>query len=372
LIKSFNIKDEIAPLTSFRFLVALVIFLSHIGLFFDLKLNFWILDEFIANCSVFMTGFFVLSGYILSQIYSDRDFTIKQEVADFYIKRFARIYPVYLSATLFFFFILPQFNFTFTDWLRVLVNDLFLTQAFFPNVSDLGINCITWSISVEAFFYFCFPLLIVLFKNRPRTLLCLALLISFIVSINIIGDVHTNIDSVRRLALYYTNPLFRLSEFMVGISFNLLQKENYLVSIPKVLQSKLFIFSIIFILTILPLSGEMYSHMGSNFLILPLFGLFVYNFHKTKTGVFCNNRYLNLMGKVSYSFYLWQFIILIFGMYLMKTTSYSVLFLVIISFVANTFVSLLSYYYIEEPFRRFIVKLSKNDFFLYPKFVQKS
>ena len=175
MIRNNTIDNEIVSLTSFRFITAFMIFLSHAGLFLNLRFNIWYLDGFIQNSSIFMTGFFVLSGYILSQIYSDKDFRQNSEVVSFYIKRFARIYPVYAIVTIVFFILFPWGNFSYADWLRIFINDIFLTQGFFPNVSDLGINCITWSVSVEAFFYLCFPLIIVLFRHRPKLLMLLSL-----------------------------------------------------------------------------------------------------------------------------------------------------------------------------------------------------
>lgn len=350
------IKNEIAPLTGFRFITAFMIFLSHAALFLGLKFDFWGADTFLANSSVFMSGFFVLSGYILTQLYSDNDFTQKNEVWNFYIRRFARIYPVYFVATVVFFCLFPSFMFTPTDWVRIVINDLFLTQGFFPNASDLGINCVTWSISVEAFFYLCFPMLIILFRYHAMLLLFLAGIMSIIVSINIIGDVHTNLDSIHRLAVYYTNPIFRLSEFMIGISFNLLKKEGYLDELPFLLKSCVFVFCLIISLTLTPLAAEKYYHMAANFILVPLFGLLIVNFHNIKSGFLQNSIVLNFLGKISYSFYLWQFLVIISGIFMQKMTDFNTLALVVFLFFINVFLSSLSYVFLELPARRLLLK----------------
>lgn len=351
-----QIKNEIAPLTGFRFITAFMIFLSHAALFLGLKFDFWVADTFLANSSVFMSGFFVLSGYILTQLYAGTDFTQKKEVWNFYIRRFARIYPVYIFVTVVFFFLFPSFIFTPTDWVRIVINDLFLTQGFFPNVSDLGINCVTWSISVEAFFYLCFPLLITLFKSHARLLLFLAGIMSFVISVNIIGDVHTNLDSIHRLAVYYTNPVFRLSEFMIGISFNLLKNEGCLDSLPYLLNSCVFVFCLIISLALTPLASEKYSHMAANFILVPLFGVLIVNFHNIKSGFLQRSSVLNFLGKISYSFYLWQFLIIICGIFMQKTSGFNTLALVAFLFFINVILSCLSYVFLEVPARRILLK----------------
>jgi peptidoglycan/LPS O-acetylase OafA/YrhL len=50
-----------------------------------------------------MNGFFVLSGFIMAHVYAKADFSEKQQIFNFYIKRFAKIYPTYLVATVVYF-----------------------------------------------------------------------------------------------------------------------------------------------------------------------------------------------------------------------------------------------------------------------------
>ncbi|MEE3003758.1 MAG: acyltransferase [Pseudomonadota bacterium] len=351
-----HIQDEIGSLTAFRFITAFVIFLSHSSLFLGLKFGVFIVDEFLRNFSIFMTGFFVLSGYILSHLYSERDFTQKDEIRSFYLKRLARLYPVYAVTTFVFFCFFSPFDFTSFDWLRVFINDIFLTQGFFPNVSDLGINCITWSVSVEAFFYLLFPLIMVLFRTRPLFLLLISLLISLIISVNIVGDINTQQESMKKLAFYYASPLFRINEFMLGISFNLFVKKNKFNFIPKILQSIALVMFFILALAISPLSSEKYSHMGANLLLVPLFGLLIINFHHLKRGFFKDSICLRFLGKISYSFYLWQFIAIVLGLVLRKILDISPLCAVMIILPFNIVLSTFSYHFLEEPCRKLILK----------------
>jgi len=362
--KTSHMQDEIAPLTSFRFITAFMVFISHCGDFIGLKFGVPLLDALVSNSSAFITGFFVLSGYILTYVYSGRDFSSKEQLFKFYLKRFARIYPVYIFATFVFFFIFKPSNFTSFDWLRVIVNDVFLTQSFFLNMDDMGLNCITWSISVEAFFYLVFPLIMLFFVRRPKILLVISLLLSFIVTVNLIGDLHTAEENVRRLSLYYAHPLFRLNEFMLGISFYLMHKNGSLQQMPRLLKSNLLVFALLIGLTVSDFSNQDHSHMGAHFFITPLFGLLIWNFHCMKTGVFKNSFILNYLGRISYSFYVWQFIAVIIGVVIKRLYAVDPIYITLIILPLNVIISALSYHYIEEPCRRLILQYSNwSSFF---------
>lgn len=343
---------NIRALTAFRFLTAWMIFLSHCGGFWQMQVGITLIDTFIANSSVFITGFFVLSGYILTHVYGETDFSQPGELARFYLKRFARIYPVYAIGTMCFFIIFGPAGFTPFDWLRVVVNDIFLTQSFFLNMDDMGINCITWSISVEAFFYLVFPMIVTVFYTRPRLLIGVASLISLIVTVNIFGDLHTVEDNVQRLALYYSNPLFRINECMMGMGFYWLQQRGAIAH-GRFLSPLVAV--AIMALTISPLSDQAHSHMGAHLFLTPLFAYWLVLLHHQSTGLWAESRWLEWLGKISYSFYVWQFITIILGVMLIQVTSIPATTWFWLLLPCNMLLAFLSYRYIEEPARRFIV-----------------
>lgn len=344
---------NIRALTAFRFLTAWMIFLSHCGGFWQMQLGIALLDAFIANSAVFITGFFVLSGYILTHVYGETDFSQSGAVAHFYLKRCARIYPVYAVGTVVFFIFFAPEGFTGFDWLRVVVNDIFLTQSFFLNMDDMGINCITWSISVEAFFYLLFPIIVTVFYKRPWLLVGVASLVSLIVTVNLVGDLHTIEDNVQRLALYYSNPLFRINECMMGMGFYWLQQRS---CIPKSTLLLPLVGLFIIVLTLCPLSDQSYSHMGAHLVLTPLFAYWLVLFHHRSSGIWAQSVWLEMLGKISYSFYVWQFITIIFGVMLLQATPVPAIVLFWLLLPCNILIAFLSYRYIEEPARRYIVK----------------
>ena len=308
-----NIKNEIAALTSFRFVLAFIVFLFHFKLHIGLDFVFPVVDNFIKNGAVFMTGFFILSGYIMTHVYYEFELNKKKEIYKFLIKRLARIYPVYLLMTIAFFIFIKEQSFHSSDWIKIVVNDIFLVQAFFPNMFNLGANGATWSISVETFFYILFPLFICIFKEKPKTLLTLSFLMSFVITINIIGD---SFSDGQVISTYYSNPIIRLNEFIFGISLYIYRLKSNFKRVPVFLKSSTFISVIIIYLTSLNLSSSKYSYMGLQFLLIPFFGLLILNFHNAKKGLIVKNQLLIYFGRISYSFYLWQYFAIKFARYL--------------------------------------------------------
>lgn len=350
-----RIKNEISTLTSFRFIIAFVVFLFHckqnLGFNFGIK----VIDRFINNGAVFMTGFFVLSGYIMSYVYINNDFRKKGVVFNFYLKRFLRIYPVYIIATIIYFIFIPS-TYAIGDWIRIIINDIFAVQALFPNMFKLGPNGGTWSISVEFFFYFLFPALVILFAKKPKALLLTGLTMSLIITINIHGLSHSNQHNIASFFVCYFNPIMRVDEFMVGIAFYLLNKKGSLEKLPRILKSSWFISLLIFTLT----QSHNNTYMGLNLLIIPLFGLLIFNLHNLKYGPMKNSRILNYLGKVSYSFYMWQFICLKFGIFLSNHYGFNAWNIMLMALAINIVISAISYHLIEEKIRFFLMGKIKN------------
>lgn len=103
--------------------------------------------------------FFLLSGFILAHVYPSLDDWAARK--QFLVARFARIYPLHLVTFLLLVLLIPAAGRTPLDKIDHLVRNLTLTQSWSGNPDvNLSFNGPAWSISVEFFFYACFPLLI--------------------------------------------------------------------------------------------------------------------------------------------------------------------------------------------------------------------
>ena len=161
----------INSLTSFRFITAFIVFLFHCNMHLHWRVGIKFIDKFYEHGASFMTGFFVLSGFIMTHVYQNTDFTKRINIFNYYIKRFAKIYPAYIIATILYFCIFH--NWSGSEFVRIIVNDIFLTQAFFASMFNLGMNGGTWSLTVEMFLYFLFPFLIILLNKNGKISLIL-------------------------------------------------------------------------------------------------------------------------------------------------------------------------------------------------------
>ncbi len=119
-----------------------------------------------------VTFFFLLSGFILAYNYRDANLGEKQARALFYRARFARVYPVFLLALLIH---VPWF----LAWVTKQPMPLKALMASGAVLAPLGIHawvpgaacsldCPSWSVSVEFFFYALFPILLPLVLGNPK------------------------------------------------------------------------------------------------------------------------------------------------------------------------------------------------------------
>lgn len=161
--------------------------------------------------------FFVLSGFILTYVYADRR---PVKLIDFYRRRIARVWPLHLVTTLIVLFAVVGTEQQFSrPWgtAKFLAN-VFLLQSWIPEQTWVfSINGPAWSLSVEAFFYLLFPLLLM---GGARSLL-MKFVVYFLVTISVLVMFDFGfIEGLSKMAMrtvIHVNPLFRLYDFCVGM-----------------------------------------------------------------------------------------------------------------------------------------------------------
>jgi peptidoglycan/LPS O-acetylase OafA/YrhL len=210
-------RPSIDSLTGFRFVAAMMVFVSHypvpgVG---GAALN--ITKAGYAG----VTFFFVLSGFIITYNYLDSFENGSANLRDYFIARFARIYPLYLFFILYCWLLAPEDS---RMWLYLLA-----LQAWHPDIKVVfGVNGPAWSIGVEVFLYICFPLLVPLlgrlglFSSRERliggavltsmAMLCIGL---WFVATGRSGLPPFDPSSAHRWL--YRLPASRLGDFLLGM-----------------------------------------------------------------------------------------------------------------------------------------------------------
>ncbi len=308
-------RPRLPALTSIRFVAAFHVALFHMNEIGVLSGPRWL--KLLAGIGyVGVSFFFVLSGFILVYTYAGRNIVLR----DFWQTRFARIYPAYLFALLLTlpfwiygalkmhipFFAFGEHHFALTTALVLL-----LLQSWVPGAA-LSWNSVSWSLSVEAFFYILFPFLLVRFGKFSRKALWTMIPACWIVGLAVSGGFLalrpagspyvSSADWSAAVNFVKFFPLVRLPEFLMGMAcgYLFLRTERN----PKLAWP----------LVALGLLGVAATALASRYvpyLIVhtamsgPAFAALVYGIALEPKWVgLLNNRLLVLFGDASYSFYL--------------------------------------------------------------------
>jgi len=302
MTKSDN--NHIKSLTFLRFLAALLVIVFHFGQdVFPYNSNG--LSEIIKEGSLAVSFFFFLSGVVLTLNYLKHS---RINVFEFYLKRFARIYPNYLVAFIGTLLLGMIFNNSFPNGLSILLQVLSL-QAWHPIVS-LEINFPAWSISVEAFFYLLFPFILILLKPwtaRKSTIVISTIWLVSLFQMILFNDYlsHHNLDFFGKLKLYF--PMWHLNTFLAGIlcAKYILKVQN---SKKALLGRVLYCIGIALFIMIITTDNILkpYIHNG---LLSPVFFLVISGLAMDDSIFtrFLGNKLFVLLGSSSYGMYIFQF-----------------------------------------------------------------
>lgn len=154
---------EIKSLTTLRALAAFLVFMYHYAYLFAPHLGVSPGPAWLSLLPVWRSGqigvsiFFVLSGFLITRIYYDEFAGGTGSLRLFYVKRVARIWPLFLLfAAVQHIAMLAQGEPVTPSWLITFS----LTQGFFSDLRNAGLPT-AWSLTIEESFYALAPLLFV-------------------------------------------------------------------------------------------------------------------------------------------------------------------------------------------------------------------
>lgn len=294
--------------------------------------------------------FFVISGFLITRIISNKIKTNSFSVLEFYVKRIRRIVPllffIIMISILFFYPLL--YNHSFEEYIKSLISAVlfssnlffYLQDSYWAESSSLKPFLHTWSLGLEEQFYIFYPLfLMYLYKNnfdKIKVLFSLAI-ISFLAILSF--------EFIDKEAIFYL-IFFRIWEFIIGGSIIFINncKSNRLMN--EFFSSLGLLFILISFLFFYPKEANYYK------LILPVVGTyFILFFHSedTLTYRFLSNKVFVFIGLISYSMYLWhQPIIVYFRLESLETLTFvNKIYIFIFIFILSYF----SWKFIEQPFR---------------------
>jgi peptidoglycan/LPS O-acetylase OafA/YrhL len=356
---------KLKALTSLRFFAALHVVVFHMRIEGLLPAGAWWYENFAAVGYIGVNLFFVLSGFILIYTYAGTGVSLRR----FWQARFARIYPAYVLSLMvsapFFFFAVRHLDIPFLAWSKqhlavACVLTLTLLQSWFPQAA-LTWNAVCWSLSVEAFFYLLFPILLLWSKEFTSRKLFGAVvvwsLVSLAVSVIYIvvhPDGIDKINSTETTLLWKNvlsfNPLLRLPEFLVGVFAGRLflsMKNRAAAGTPLVL------FGVAAVSTLVLVAGRIPRPMISAGFLSPAFAAIIYGLALRPGWTrFLETRMLVLLGDASYSLYLLHSTVISRVAGHMSSAHWAQR--ASVAFVAAVAASLVSYYLLEEPCRKLL------------------
>ena len=360
-----SLRPRLEALTTLRFFAALHVVLFHMRVVKILEGGPWWYQNFASIGYVGVNFFFVLSGFILVYTYSGPPLNARR----FWQARFARVYPAYVlslvAAAPFFFFAVRHLDLPFFAWSKnhlsgACLLTVGLLQAWVPQAA-LTWNSVCWSLSVEAFFYGAFPLLVRWCNKSSPQRLVLWIIACWVISWSFsLAYVLTHPDGLGKINSPETNlfwknvlsfnPLARLPEFLIGM----LACRLFLTGRVNRRFATTFVMSGLLGLAIVTILANKIPHpIISTGLLSPAFAFIIYGFALQPRWIsFFETPWLLLLGNASYSLYLLHSIVI---MKAFDAMSYLPWFIRAAGALGTAIgAALLSYDLIEEPARRML------------------
>jgi len=315
--------------------------------------------------------FFVISGFLITNIILKRMQNNKFLLTDFYKKRAGRILPV-----LFFIIIFSNFFFLNMNLSEQEVNNLknsslasllfysniyfFFNSGYFALTSELQPLIHTWSLAVEEQFYIFFPIFLIVVLNYKKIkigVLILSIVILFIFLTNHLEKIVPTLN--------FYSPISRSWELLIGSLVSIyFDKINYFFS----KKQKVLLFYLGFILISYSIiTFDKKTPYPSLYSLSPVIGsaliILFYNFSGILKNIF-QNKILIFLGLISYSLYLWHQPIMVFIKYNLIHPFYYGVEIKIVALAVVFIFSYLTYRFIETPFRKKNIDLKYFVFFL--------
>jgi len=343
----------ISQLTFTRFIAAFLIVFLHYGsgLFPQTPDFLQILRE---NFHLGVSYFFVLSGYVMMIAYSNLE---SINFKTYLTNRLSRIYPTHLLALFLTILVSILSSLNYLEYYKFdmqgFILNIFLMQAWFPG-NALSLNIPSWSISVELFFYICFPFLFnyLIKRTKPKTVIFSFMAFWLISQVCLNLYYNSSLFDPKNVLdknfLFY-NPFFNSSSFVIGCLAGYIFRS-------KIFQNRNYDFIIIFLTVLTAAFVIIFQHLllqngllSINFALI----IFILSINNGKITQAFKNKKLVHLGDISFAMYLLQFPIF---MALKKVNSVLTIknpyIYFLIGFLILIVISHFVYIYFENPLRK--------------------
>ena len=297
--------------------------------------------------------FFVISGYLITEVLYERD----DSYFSFIKRRYNKIFPpliavltfTYLAFYYFYDYISEKLIYSSLSSLFGVSNlyQIFTGMSYFERSGDLFPLLHTWSLSIEIQFYILFPFLIYLFKKLKldtKIIIAIIMLLSFISAGLMFYKEYINYDIS---AIYYGTDTRIFSVFM-GSAFYFLFKDRDLENEKQKLNIISYVCLGVIVVIVLSVDYLSKSNYYGFLFLISILGSFM-TVTSLKTGFLdFENPVANTLAKLgehSYVYYLWQYPLMIFSLEFFKwsdidynyTVGIQVIILIILSEISYEF-----------------------------------
>ena len=298
--------------------------------------------------------FFVISGYLITEVLYERDDSYFKFIKRRYTKIFPPLIAVLTLSCLAFYYFYGFINikliFNSLSSLFGLSNiyQIYSGMSYFERSGDLFPLLHTWSLSIEIQFYVIFPFLIYLFKKMKLNIKFIATIIIILSLISGSIMIYKEYMDCDISAIYYGTDT-RIFSILIGSAFYFLFKDK------KLEAKKVNILSYIFlgIIVAITLSVNYLSksnYYGFLYLISVLGGFITVTSLKTGFLDFKSPiaKPLSKLGEHSYVYYLWQYPIMIYSLEYFKWSDIDYNYTVILQIIILIILSEISYKFLIE------------------------
>ena len=293
--------------------------------------------------------FFVISGYLITEVLYERDDSYFKFIQRRYTKIFPPLIVVLVSSCLAFYYF---YGYLSEKLVMNSISSLFGLSNFYQVMSglsyfeksgDLFPLLHTWSLSIEIQFYIFFPFLIYFLKkiNMKKEIIAVLLVILSLISAGTMA--YKNFVGYDLSNIYYGTDT-RIFSILIGSAFYFIFKDRELEK-NKINTISYILLAFIIIATLLVDYSTAANYYGLLYLI-SLAGGFI-TVASVKTGFldFQNNylKPLSKLGEHSYVYYLWQYPIMIFSLEYFKWSDIDYNYTVILQTIILIILSEVSY-----------------------------
>ena len=298
--------------------------------------------------------FFVISGYLITEILYERDDSYFKFIKRRYTKIFPPLIAVLTLSCLAFYYFYGFIN------LKLIFNSLsslfglsniyqiYSGMSYFERSGDLFPLLHTWSLSIEIQFYVIFPFLIYLFKKlklNTKFIAAIILILSLISGGIMFYKEYMNYDIS---AIYYGTDT-RIFSILIGSAFYFIFKDEDLK--PKKVNIVSYIFLGLIILIVLSVDYSSKSNYYGLLYLISILGGFI-TVTSIKTGFLDFNslmaKPLSKLGEHSYVYYLWQYPIMVYSLEYFKWSDVDYNYTVILQIIILIVLSEISYKFLIE------------------------